>query len=150
MPRSWLRSWCSAGRRRSPEPASRRALLAGDGLLVCYQPRGRTDLGGHTPEVSLQTRDGLGQVGPPEADPEVIAGMPETGSGQEQNAFRLDQLGAEPIDVEVFAHAREADGAAARPDPRQRVRPTSEKRVQGDHVLGDERLRPVENDVPRT
>src|SRR3972149_4052106 len=99
MPRSWLRSWCPAGRRRSPEPASRRARLAGDGLLVCYHPRGRTDLGGHTPEVSLQTRDGLGQVGPPEADPEVIAGMPETGSGQEQNASQLDRRGAVQIVV---------------------------------------------------
>src|SRR3990172_263942 len=111
MPRSWLRSWCSAGRPRSPEPASRRALLAGDGHLVCYQPRGRTELGGHTPEGSLQTRDGVGQVGPSEANPEVIARVPETRAGQEENALGLDEIGGELVRFEVRAEAREADGS---------------------------------------
>lgn len=60
-------------------------------------------------ELPLQPGHGLGEVRPPEADPDVVPGMPEARPGQEENALPFHELGRERIRIEVGAQPRKAD-----------------------------------------
>src|SRR5690349_14297051 len=55
------------------------------------------------------------------ADPEVIACVLEAGTGEKQNTFALDQVGAEAIDCArlIGAESRKRDAPGARSDPRE-------------------------------
>ena len=76
---------------------------------------------------ALQAGDRLGQVEPSEAEPDVVAGLAEARAGQEQDAFRLDELGRESIRIPAREPAgqgqlRIGDRAGPRPDPGQDLR----------------------------
>ena len=83
------------------------------------------------------------QVRPAEAEPEVVAGVAEAASrAARRTPSGLDERGGEVVDRTAAEEAREADRAATRTDPGDRVRPALEEGVEQREVVGDDRARP--------
>ena len=92
----------------------------------------------------------LGQVGPPEPDPEVVARMAELRARQEQDALGLDELGGPVVDPDPGnGEPREPDRAGARADPANRSAQSSKKPSRRSRLRRDDRPRPSQHPVTR-